>query len=342
MKIGVVGINHKQADLTQRELLAKICQKKFGKHAPVHLHHSFLLLSTCNRTEIYFSSEDLGEAHSYILKSLRGEIFEQLLYSFFGIDCFYHLSRVTAGMDSAILWESDIQCQVKKAYEEACHSSRLPKELHFLFQKALHNGKLVRRNFSTTPAIPDLEHAIFSSGVEFFGKIPQKILIVGASAINLKVLSYLQRKGCDQITLCNRSTKRGILAQEKYQCDFLPWKEKNRWNEYDWIIYGTKSPTLLLREKEVGKACGKCIMDLSVPRNVDPNIQSTDELQLFNIDDLHQIVREKRAGLVRLVDEAEKLLIQAVKRQRLKSGISRDAWKGNHVTDILHTGNVLQ
>src|SRR3954466_9975105 len=106
MRVGVVGINHKLADLKLRETLAKACQRRFSAGNSLHGNHSFVLLSTCNRTEAYFTSYELAETHTYLLNILRQEVFEEFdhkLYSFFGSDCFAHLARVTAGLDSAII-----------------------------------------------------------------------------------------------------------------------------------------------------------------------------------------------------------------------------------------------
>src|SRR4051812_9744096 len=120
MRVGIVGINHKLADLKLRERLAKACQKRFGPFQAVHGDHHFILLSTCNRTEVYFSSDDLAATHSYLLSILRTDVeeeFDHKLYSYFGTDCFSHLTRVTSGLDSAIIAETEIQGQVKTAYE---------------------------------------------------------------------------------------------------------------------------------------------------------------------------------------------------------------------------------
>src|SRR5262245_52879886 len=103
MRFGVVGINHKLADLKLREKLAKACQNRFLSSS-FHGDHHFVLLSTCNRTEFYFSSDDLAETHSYLLRILRQDVeddFDQKLYTYFGTDCFLHLTRVTSGLDSA-------------------------------------------------------------------------------------------------------------------------------------------------------------------------------------------------------------------------------------------------
>ncbi len=103
LRVGVIGINYKTADLSLRETFARISERISGERA-LFLNHPTVLLSTCNRTEIYFSGEDLAEVHSDLLSFFRpylNEPFEHLLYAYFGIDCFSHLSRVTSGLDSA-------------------------------------------------------------------------------------------------------------------------------------------------------------------------------------------------------------------------------------------------
>ena len=134
----MLGINHKLADLKLRELLAKASQRRFGAGISTHGSHHFILLSTCNRTEIYFCSDDLAATHTYLLSILRNEVdeeFDQKLYSYFGRDCFHHLARVTAGLDSAIVAETEIQGQVKKAYEFAAQFPICRKRCITFFKK---------------------------------------------------------------------------------------------------------------------------------------------------------------------------------------------------------------
>jgi len=196
MRVGIIGINHKLANLELRELLAKTCQRRFNPENSTHGSHSLVLLSTCNRTEVYFSSEDLASTHCYLLNILRqnvGDDFDQKLYSYFGQDCLLHLCRVTAGLDSAIIAETEIQGQVKIAYELAkgCHS--LPFEMHYLFQKALAIAKKARSFLPLKPGLPDIEHAILQTGQHFFKEMPIiNILFVGASEINEKIIAYFK------------------------------------------------------------------------------------------------------------------------------------------------------
>jgi glutamyl-tRNA reductase len=319
MRVGIVGINHKLADLKLRELLAKACQRRFGASCSTHGEHFFVLLSTCNRTEIYFSSIDLAETHTYILNILRAEVeedFDQKLYSYFGYDCFYHLSRVTAGLDSAILAETEIQGQVKAAYLTATNYTSLPKDLHYLFQKALQSGKWVRSTLSLGRGMPDLEDAILNIGNRHFNHSRQaQVLFIGASDINQKILAFLKSKGMQRIAICNRSYEHAESLADTHGIQILKWEQLSQWRNYEWIICGTKSPDYLIKKEEVrNQQIGhKLIIDLCVPRNIDPRISACPHITLFNIDQINQTLQDRQRKMIHLVDEAERLISRATK-----------------------------
>ncbi len=321
MQVGVIGINHKLADLVLREELAKACHRLFSM-GQSHEGHHFILLSTCNRTEIYFNSQDLVEAHSYLLALLRHEIqdnFDQKLYSYFGYDCFLHLCRVTAGLDSAVIVETEIQGQVKVAYENAVQYGKLPFELHYLFQNALRVGKKVRSELIIKPGLPGLEHSIFQTGLYHF-EFPHRsnVLCVGASDINKKVISFLRAKRFENITLCNRTSSHAedIVKREKIQ--FLDWIHMSCWHEFDWIIFGTKSPGCLITQKHLPENISrKLIIDLCVPRNVDPIIGNDPRITLLNIDQLNRKLKGRRKKLSESLDKAELMVTEAAKQKVL-------------------------
>ena len=281
MRIGIVGINHKLADITLREALAKVCQHHFS--TTLHAHHAFVLLSTCNRTELYFSSDDPAVTHSYILQFLNQQLvvgFDQKLYSFFGLDCFTHLIEVTAGLDSAIVGETEIQGQVKLAYYQAQQSCRLPYDLHYLFQKSLKIAKTLRAHFPVDNAASSLENALYSGGKAFFSHTPA-ILFVGASAINLKILRFFKQRNAGCLTICNRTDSKSTQIASKLSIQTLPWRCLNSdWDRYDWVICATKAPGPILTTAPTRR---KLIIDLSVPRNVDTNITNA-YTTLWDID----------------------------------------------------------
>lgn len=323
LRVGVVGINHKLADLKLREQLAKTCQRRFGASQSVQPDH-FVVLSTCNRTEIYFSAEDLATTHTYLLSILRQGIeeeFDHKLYSYFGIDCFIHLTKVTSGLDSAIIAETEIQGQVKIAYESVLEYRSLPKELHFLFQKSLGIAKKIRSEFQLGRGMPDLEHAILQTGKHFFANPDNvRVLFVGASDINQKILSFLKGKNLPQITLCNRSDSNAKMIAKTHEVDWLDWRHLNNWHAFDWIIFGTKSPEYLITRQDIAqKSIGrKLVMDLCVPRNVDPSLAQDPRVTLLNIDQINRQLQIRHRGLIQTISEAENRIAEAALQHTMR------------------------
>lgn len=312
MRIGVVGINHRLAELTLREDLARTCQRRFGPGKIYHPGHAFVLLSTCNRTEVYFCSDDLTETHSYLINILRCDIsedFDQKLYSFFGTDCFHHLCRVTAGLDSAIVAETEIQGQVKIAYEKTIEQTAVPSDIHFLFQKSLQIGKKVRSKFPLQRGIPNLEHAILSAAKQTAKENPS-ILFIGASDINLKILNFLKSKSFSNITLCNRTLQVAEEYAKTHAVKIMPWNSFHQWTHYDWIITGTKAqePLITLEHLSNNFSEKKTLFDLSVPRNIDPNVAQDPRINLWNIDQLNAMLNSRREKMNHLIQSAELLV----------------------------------
>lgn len=273
LNIGVLGINFKTADLQLREAMARAAQSLSGERA-IFFRHPIVLLSTCNRTEIYFSADDLAAAHSDLLAHFRKIVdvpFEHRLYSYFGIDCFAHLCRVTAGLDSAIFAETEIQRQVKVAYS---HARGLPSCLHYAFQKALKVGKTVRNQLDQIRG-PTLYGTIWQLG-EWKKK---RILLVGYSEINRGFASFLMHKGVNRFSLCTRNPE----AVRLEGVDVVDRSLLAHWQSYDLIVCASRAEDYLIRGEGDGR---HLIFDLSVPRNVDPEVGKS--ARLYNIDQLVQ------------------------------------------------------
>jgi glutamyl-tRNA reductase len=295
IRLGVLGINFKTADLALREEIARGALSLGGKRA-IFFPHPTVLLSTCNRTEIYFSSSDLAEAHSDLLRYLRVQIkeeFEHRLYSYFGVDCFVHLCRVAAGVDSAIFAETEIQRQVKVAYTKACEGREIPQCLHYGFQKALKIGKLVRNQIDMEKGSPTLYGVLW----QLTDWKDKKILLVGNSEINRGLVSFLAHKRINTLALCSTNPSSVFLEQVRaYDRSIL-----QRWQEFDIIVCASKADRYLIS----GRAEKNCtVFDLSVPRNVDPNVSGA--VNLYNIEQIHQRLQKKEERL----GEAEKLIYE--------------------------------
>jgi glutamyl-tRNA reductase len=319
MRIGILGINHKSAALPLREKIAKACERLFGCDRSFHAHFSSVLLSTCNRTEIYFCSEDPAETHTYLLNTLRSEIeeeFEHRIYSYFGSDCFFHLARVTSGVDSALIGETEIQGQVKKAYETTCCYRTLAFELHFLFQKCLKIGKNIRTHTPFMQGALSIEEAVLKAGAEQLGDLRHKrILFVGLSEINHKIFVRFKQRGFRNITLCNRSQEKAQMAALIEEMKFLPWEELSKWTSFDLAIFGTKCPNFLITKEDLKKNISrKVVIDLSVPRNVDPRVGRHRFITLLNVDQLKFDTKQKLKAAEIARDETQ-FIARAVEKQ---------------------------
>lgn len=292
--IGVLGVNHKTADLGLREAIARVAREM---HANPFFPYPIVLLSTCNRTEIYFSGEDLAAVQSHLLSFFRKQIdalFEQAFYSFFGIDCFFHLCKVAAGLDSAIFAESEIQRQVKLAY---ANEKDLPFAIHFVFQKALKISKEIRSKREPKSS-PSLYNALW----RLTDWQNRNILLVGYSQINQGLLSFLIHKGISAITLCTRTAAKvhweGIRIGDR---NLL-----NQWQDYEIIVCAAEADRYLIEGQTEKKAV---IFDLSVPRNVNPNVNA----KIYNIEEIHHwILKQQENG--DLLEKDESIIWQNVIR----------------------------
>ena len=297
LRVGVIGMNFKTAQLPLLEQMSRAATHLSGERA-LFFKHPTVILSTCNRTEIYFSALDLAEAQGDILSFLRSEIeeaFEHKLYSYFGIDAFTHLCRVTAGLDSAILAESEIQRQVKVAYAK---SMNLPQCLHYVFQKGLKVAKQVRSQIFLDKRAATLYSTLWQVATEALGDLKKRsILLVGYSEINRGFASFLIHRGMQNFGLCTTNPETvcfdGAIVYGR--------EELNRWASYDLIVCASRSKQYLIS----GEGRGGLIFDLSVPRNVDPAV---DGVKLMNIEQIHRLIEKKQESQTLQLAECESFI----------------------------------
>lgn len=278
MQIGVLGINYKSAPLELREKIAQACL-----HCP---SPNKIVLSTCYRTEIYISQDDLVEAQCELFAELkkRAPHQEHAFYTYFGKECFFHLACVTAGLDSAMLAESDVQRQVKVAYEQTRKEQALSAPLHYLFQKALKLGKTVRSSFPLFQSPLHLEGMIYQLVDRFLGSSPH-LLFIGNSDINRKMIHYFWRKGKRQMTLSTRDLASAQSFALDYQLTLKDRSEIENWHQYEGVIAATHSEGHLITSMPE-KVRTRLILDLSVPRSIDPSFKRHPELNLLNMEQI--------------------------------------------------------
>jgi len=258
MTIGVVGVSHQGANLAQREQAAR----------SIPLRPGAVPLVTCGRVELYVSGEAPGWSADYAHQ---------------GIACLRHLARVTAGLESALRGEADIQGQVKRAYLEATARGPLPAPLHQLFQKSLQLGKELRSRMPLYQATPCYGPTVVAHLQAHF-PTGGRILVVGSSQINRRIIDAAMAAGYQQISWCTRAPAE---APPGGHVPLLGFDALNRWEEYDVLICATRCPHLLIEGRAAPNPAPKLLIDLSVPRNIDPQLGTIPRWTLLGLDVLH-------------------------------------------------------
>ncbi len=282
MQVGVLGINHKSAPLKLREQVAQVC---CSCREP-----DKVILSTCNRTEIYFSGENLAELQCHVFAELKKRLnhsSEHAFYSFFGAECFYHLASVTTGIDSKLLAESDIQRQVKVSYEMARSRGTLPTSLHYLFQKSLKLAKDARSRFPLFHSTLHLEGMIYQTVDRILGNNPY-LLFVGNSDVNRKIIHYFYRRKKGRLTLVSRDLEAAHPFALDYGLTLKSREELFNAHHYDGIIAATTADQYLLTTLPMERQT-RLILDLSVPRSIHPDLGLDPALTLLNMEQIGEL-----------------------------------------------------
>jgi glutamyl-tRNA reductase len=303
VKLFCIGLNHHTADIETRERFAGHAQT-VGMLQDLDCHE-LLLLATCNRVEIYAAAEH-EIASERIANCLRvgGEVASAPdLASFYrheNAECARHLFRVTSGMDSMVIGETEILGQTKRAYENARINRQTGRFLHRLCQHAFSVAKQVRTkteigrgSVSVGSVAVDLAEKIFA---DLRGR---KVLVLGAGETSEKTLRALNARGVSDLRVSNRSSQRAAeLAAELdgIAIPFGTWLEQCR--EIDILISSTSADAQLLTpallapmlEERVDRPL--FIVDIAVPRDIAPEINEMDGVYLYDIDSLQSIAEE--------------------------------------------------
>ncbi len=325
-ELGVIGVNSKSCPLSIRETLTKAMEKCFGKNSCDRFLFPYVLLSTCHRVEMYFSGADIATIHMYILSNLREEIsesFESFMYSFFEADVFLHLAKVTCGLDSAILGESEIQRQVKISYEQAKMQQELSSYLHYLFQKSLQIGKQIRTSYHKWQKEFSLEDLILE---KIYSTIEnpkhQKVLLIGNSETNRKLMRILVSRGFSQVTILSRNPSHDLIKQSSIQT--LTRKHLSTWDQYPVVISATVELNPLL---QTAHDTQRLVIDLSLPRTIHSSVANLSKTQLLNIEDLGSLFMTKKQIYKAEIFELEKKVKDKIK-QRYEVYLAKHRRKG--------------
>jgi glutamyl-tRNA reductase len=326
-----LGISHKTAPLALRERLAlpegraaSVLRELVG-HSDIH---EAVAISTCNRTELYLVATDAVEAENAALAALSRQAgippTELLgsLYSLRGMDAVRHLFGVAAGLESMIVGEAEIQGQVKRAYELALVEGVTGPIVNRLFRDALATGKRAR----TETAIGRSRVSVSSVAVELargiIGELDsRRVLVIGAGENGELTAKALRERGVETVFVANRRYDRAIgLAQrfggQAVRFDDLPRELQGA----DIVVSSTGSPHQLVGREELELVMGErdgrplLLIDIAVPRDIDPSVRELPGITLYDMDDLQREVARNLSGREAEVTRVHTIIEQEAER----------------------------
>ena len=370
MSFFALGVNHQTASVELREQIAFNAEKLsvlLAQQSHNTELNDLVVVSTCNRTEVYAISENadmvlnwLAQANDLDVKQLLNHV-----YRYEDAQAVTHLMRVASGLDSLMLGEPQILGQVKSALSLAKDAHTVSGNLNRIFEYAFYAAKRVRSETAVGSHAVSMGYAVAQLALQVFSQ-PEKmtVLIVAAGEMNSLVAKHLAEMGVAKIIICNRSRERADqLAQEiahQVEVEIIEFSALAE-NLYraDVVSSCTGSLYQVIAYSDVKAALKKrryqqmLMVDLAVPRDIDPKVEALDGVYLYGVDDLQSVIDENLAQRRQAAVEAEvmvnQLATQLITHQKVKeAGSTIHAYRQHseeisqqeltHALEALHHG----
>lgn len=319
MDIAVLGLNHRTAPVELRERLAFQEERLPDALGAVRRDLGLsecVILSTCNRVELYTVLPEVngseGKLRQFLARfhSVEPGLLDSSAYWHLQPDSVRHLFRVAAGLDSMVVGESEILGQVREAYARAVSAGAVSGTLHRLFQTAIRTGKQARSQTRIGQGAVSVSSVAVELARRIFRNLGSKtILLLGAGQMGESTLTCLKGQGVRSILIANRSVEKAIPLAEQMGGRVIPFDrlDLSLW-QADIVLCSTSADRYLLTREDVqGVMAARrqrplFLIDISVPRNLDPRIGQLENVYLYDIDDLQGIAS---ANLQMRLGEAE-------------------------------------
>ena len=327
MNLHLFGINHKTSDVSERERFiidesAHIFLENYLKDKFQESLGSFFGLSTCNRTEFYFIADDkiVNDVFNSIKHALDiNNMPDSHFYFFNRKDAFIHMCKVASGIDSQVIGEQEIFGQFKDAYKNADDLNLIRSDLRLYVDKTIEISKRIRTStkiginpLSVSGLALNLVRKIFENPED------QNILIVGGGEMAKSIIESLYKSGIRNINAINRSIKT-INITESFNVMSMPLSSSQKYLEEADIVIASATTSLpiigkgaLERDLRARKNKPILLIDLAVPRNIEPEVKSLEQVYLFSIDDIEKITKDNFGERVAEAEKASNLIVQEV------------------------------
>ena len=329
MKLVVVGLNHKSAPVDVRERLAvpgeslKDALAFLGRYVSAGA-----ILSTCNRTEVYAVADGDRDASQTLMEYLADyhrlpvAEFAHYLYSYQDDDTVRHLSRVAAGVDSLIVGEAQVMGQVRRALEVSGDAHMVSQPVSRLFHHALRVGRRAREETAIGRNAASVSFAAVEMARRIWGNLDSRVVLVlsvgGAGKITARTLRDL---GAARLIVANRTPEKAVELARELDGEAVPWESVPRaLTEADIVISSTGAHGYVLTEEAVAEAMSRrvarplLLVDIAIPRDIDPRAGSLPGVHLYNIDDLRTVAEANLRGREDEIQKVEAIVEQETDR----------------------------
>jgi glutamyl-tRNA reductase len=323
MTVTLVGVSHHGAPVELRERVAlRLEESREVAQLLAARAGEAVCLSTCNRTELYVAHDDDGEAEAAATALLleREPDLANALYRLRDEAAALHLFRVAAGLDSLVPGEGEILGQVRAAFEVGTTGAILDR----LFRQALHAGRKARAQTAIGESPASVSAAAAALAQQVFGDLHGRtILLLGAGKVSEQAARNLLSRGAEIAVVANRTPDRAAELARRFGGAALPLEQiEQELTRADVVVSSTSSPELVLRRVDLERAVRErrgrplFLIDLAVPRDLDPAIHDLDGCYLYDIDDLEAVVAESLGARRREAEFAEAIVAEEAERFR--------------------------
>lgn len=333
MSVWALGLNHTTAPLDLRGRFAfaidqiaptlQSLRRSFGSHR--HPDVEAAIISTCNRTEIYCAAEHLALDHTVEWLAESGGVAPALLrshaYALHDDQAARHAFRVAAGLDSMVLGEAQILGQMKDAVRAAETAGALGSTLNQLFQRSFAVAKEVRTATEIGAHSISMAAAAVRLAAQLFEDLKQtRVLFVGAGEMIDLAVTHFAAKEPKSIVIANRTLERGEKLASRFGGEAMRLADlPQRLAEFDIVVSCTASTLPLIglgaveRALKLRKHRPMFMVDLAVPRDIEPEVKALEDIYLYTVDDLAQVVQQGHASRLAAVAEAEVIIDAGVR-----------------------------
>ena len=304
MDLNLVGLNHKTAPIEIREkfVFSHDMLSHVLKDLKLKTGAEALILSTCNRTEIYFQVKDPNEIYQWLatFNQIKFTELKKYLYKFSNQDCYVHACKVASGLDSMLIGETQIFGQMKQASQIAQLSGVQGKFINRFFQDVFRTAKEVRTKTQIGSSPTTIASCALSMAKKIFGEINQtQVMFVGAGEISEMCAKYFQKYQPNKISIANRSFEKGEALAKKVNGEAcLIGEIYDQLHNYDVLISSTASQLPIIGLGAIEQALKKrkhrpiMLVDLAIPRDIESEVSKLDDVFLYTLDDLVNIAQQ--------------------------------------------------